>query len=456
MLDALSGVGYALDTPGAYLRGALSGRPGERASGREMLQNWGVAGENQPGLDLGDVGGFAAEMVLDPLSLAAPALGAIKGIGAGTRAARAVAGLGEASPLARRLGELKAGVETPLDAVRHAYRQGESANPLTRAMAGFAGEESGALRPFMEIGRRTDPDYVNSVPWWHGTATPGLTPETLDPMKTDPGGLFGRGIYKTASPEIAGGSGGYAEARMSDAMPQWNRALGNTVMPLISGNQYHPETAARLDESLRGLLESPGFLKGHEPLKKYALETAIDSQARNPGNPGKFSRSMILNTAVPDAAEPLAAVLRSHGIQLPPIPRPTVYEANTNLGKIADLDAPLPPELLDALRGVAEETSYPSVFEGITSRGGPASDLIEAIKPGGGYEVDPMINAFRQAGYDALSHTGGLRAGGGRNLHQVLISLDPNDTISRVGRAGQITRFEPQDIPELLKRFGGT
>ncbi len=146
LLDALGSVSYALDTPGAYLRGALSGKLGERASGREMLQNWGVAGEDQPGLDWGDIGGFGAEMVLDPLSLAGPALGAIKGIGAGTRAARAVAGLGEASPLARRLGELKAGVETPLDAVRHSYRQGESANPLARAMGNFAADEGGYLK----------------------------------------------------------------------------------------------------------------------------------------------------------------------------------------------------------------------------------------------------------------------------------------------------------------------
>ncbi len=117
ILDALSGAAYLADTPGAYLRGALSGRPGERASGREMLQNWGVAGENQPGLDWGDVGGFGAEMVLDPLSLAAPALGAIKGlhgIQAGTKAAQGLA---------------------------HA----DDASPLVKAMAGFAGDEAGAI-----------------------------------------------------------------------------------------------------------------------------------------------------------------------------------------------------------------------------------------------------------------------------------------------------------------------
>ncbi len=139
-LDLLGDVGYALDTPGAYLRGALSGQVGQRASGQDMLGSW--------GLDAGPLGGMAAEMVLDPLMLAGMAGGAVKGlqgINAATRGARAVAGLGEAAPMARRLAELKGGVETPLDAVRFASRQGESSNPIMRGIAGFAGDETGAV-----------------------------------------------------------------------------------------------------------------------------------------------------------------------------------------------------------------------------------------------------------------------------------------------------------------------
>jgi GNAT superfamily N-acetyltransferase len=66
--DTLGAVGYALDTPGAYTRGLLAGRPGQRVGGREMLQDWGVVGENRPGLDWGDAAGFGAEMLLDPLN----------------------------------------------------------------------------------------------------------------------------------------------------------------------------------------------------------------------------------------------------------------------------------------------------------------------------------------------------------------------------------------------------
>lgn len=74
---ALGAIGETLDTPGAYLRGLLAGQAGERVSGRDMLQNWGLVGENQEGFHpidnpadaLADIGGFVAEVVLDPLSL---------------------------------------------------------------------------------------------------------------------------------------------------------------------------------------------------------------------------------------------------------------------------------------------------------------------------------------------------------------------------------------------------
>jgi hypothetical protein len=68
LIQMLSGLGYAVDTPGALLRGVLSGAPGERRGGREMLESWGM-GKNTPGLDFGDVLGFGAEMLLDPLNL---------------------------------------------------------------------------------------------------------------------------------------------------------------------------------------------------------------------------------------------------------------------------------------------------------------------------------------------------------------------------------------------------
>jgi hypothetical protein len=97
--DTLGAVGYALDTPGAYTRGLLAGKPGQRVGGRDMLQSWGVVGENTPGLDMGDVAGFGAEMLVDPLNLiGAGWLGKLananKGIAAGNRASQAMRAAG--------------------------------------------------------------------------------------------------------------------------------------------------------------------------------------------------------------------------------------------------------------------------------------------------------------------------------------------------------------------------
>lgn len=66
-VGGLAATGHALSTPGDYLRGVLSGRTGERKTGREMLERWGVLGRNKPGFDAGDVAGFAAELPTDPL-----------------------------------------------------------------------------------------------------------------------------------------------------------------------------------------------------------------------------------------------------------------------------------------------------------------------------------------------------------------------------------------------------
>jgi len=71
LLDTLS---YVADTPGALLRGVLAGKPGHRATGREALH----LGANKPGFDSGDIPGFLAEMLLDPVNLLGGA-GVLKG-----------------------------------------------------------------------------------------------------------------------------------------------------------------------------------------------------------------------------------------------------------------------------------------------------------------------------------------------------------------------------------------
>lgn len=57
--------------PGEYVKGVMAGTPGERKTGREVLESWGLAGPNQEGLDWGDVGGTAIDIFnpLEPLNL---------------------------------------------------------------------------------------------------------------------------------------------------------------------------------------------------------------------------------------------------------------------------------------------------------------------------------------------------------------------------------------------------
>lgn len=65
-LGFLAGLGRVLDTPGRIVRSAIAGK--EDASGRDVLQKLGILGPNQEGFDLGDLAGFAAEVVADPLT----------------------------------------------------------------------------------------------------------------------------------------------------------------------------------------------------------------------------------------------------------------------------------------------------------------------------------------------------------------------------------------------------
>ena len=84
----LATLGRILDTPGRYIRSTLAGR--EDATGRDVLG----LGHNEPGLDFGDVAGFATELVTDPLSY-------LGGIGAFTKIGKTATALGRVRHLAK-------------------------------------------------------------------------------------------------------------------------------------------------------------------------------------------------------------------------------------------------------------------------------------------------------------------------------------------------------------------
>ena len=96
--SGLAGLGWLLDTPGAVVRGTLSGGLGkglsalwdtsdDRVTGRELARQYGLAGDKDNWGNF--AGGLAAEFLLDPLTYGSLGLNAVLGKGAKTLAGRA-------------------------------------------------------------------------------------------------------------------------------------------------------------------------------------------------------------------------------------------------------------------------------------------------------------------------------------------------------------------------------
>ena len=97
--SGLSTAGWVLDTPGALVRGVLAGKPlsflgssDDRVTGRELLRQYGMAGNQDTWGNFG--GGVAAEILLDPLTYGTLGLSAVFGQGAKSAAGRAAAAAG--------------------------------------------------------------------------------------------------------------------------------------------------------------------------------------------------------------------------------------------------------------------------------------------------------------------------------------------------------------------------
>jgi hypothetical protein len=101
--SGLAGLGWILDTPGAMVRGTLSGGIGkgisalwdtsdERVDGRELLRQYGMVGDEDNWSNFG--GGLAAEVLLDPTTYLSLGLNQLVGKGAKTAAGQAAARAG--------------------------------------------------------------------------------------------------------------------------------------------------------------------------------------------------------------------------------------------------------------------------------------------------------------------------------------------------------------------------
>ena len=79
----LSRVGDFLSMPGDYARGLLAGRAGERVTGRELLREYGLAGEEDNWGNF--AAGMATDLVTDPLALVSGPAGSLTKAGAAAK-----------------------------------------------------------------------------------------------------------------------------------------------------------------------------------------------------------------------------------------------------------------------------------------------------------------------------------------------------------------------------------
>ena len=161
----LESIGYYVDTPDAYLRGLLAGKPFERASGQDVLESWGLLdeGPDAPLLSARGAAGFGVEALASLYNV-------LPGFGVGTKigkaatkivphiddAARAVKALDKATEVAKtakpkQVFDLWQGarvIDPAADALRTA--QGK-VDDLSKIFGGSVQDATGALKSEDEL-----------------------------------------------------------------------------------------------------------------------------------------------------------------------------------------------------------------------------------------------------------------------------------------------------------------
>lgn len=428
--DAVNYVLGSLDKPGRAVRGVLGGNlheglaaipfsdslgitnPKDEVTPRALSDRLGLTRPGDTGWG-GTIGSFATGMAADPLNWIPAGV-------AGKAAARAFGG----TTLGRSMAESRLGR--------------------------FAGDESGALGlkfdDFAEPPKgmsRNDPEWVNNRTFYHGGATPFLEANQLDPRKTALENLFGRGVYTTDNPEIAMS---YMDKGMDGA--QMKGPPQNIVDLLV-----RDASEGRFDGDVSRFREKPaGSL------------TPTDRMVWLHAHEGGIPSFLTVQQMSRPHQDSIGNWLRERlGEFQPDLSQPVVHQMQSNYGNILDLDKPMREREIQKLRSSMVDSilSHQARFGDSSHPAGwlrnPSDELItQAKNPGellssaleGAEEMgypheDPFVlRGLRNAGYDALTHTGGLRYSPGKNLtHQVVIGLDPNDTL-KMGKASPYQRWE--------------
>ena len=224
--------------------------------------------------------------------------------------------------------------------------------------------------------KRSHPAVVASKNWYHGTASD-LSPVNLDPTATKSSrNLFGPGIYLTD--DAAGIPQGYAKSAAKRA----NRHAKKVRQTL----QHSPNKPRGFEDP--AVIEEKVYEARVQPRKILDLEEDAPLEVR-------------------EIFKDLDASLREHTYLDEGKPTKVYVRARAH------------PEFQittgDLYDGLKKDLADPDNFDGL-------SGMLS-------YEADDIFSMLaedlRRKGYDALTHTGGLRTG--NKPHQVLIMLDPND-----------------------------
>jgi hypothetical protein len=222
--SGLAGLGWLLDTPGAVVRGGLSGGPGkalsalwdttdERVDGRELLRQYGMVGDQDNWGNFG--GGLAAELLLDPLTYASLGLNQIVGKGAKTAAGNIVQKAGLLDDFgvhARNVlgkGEREALREATARSVLGSVPEGAARDAAMRDFLGAGGTEAMMDQPLARMNRISLPGFSSDATDLYGKTVGDWAAKAGDAlgesMMTNPyTGRIARGVQAAFDPSVMG------------------------------------------------------------------------------------------------------------------------------------------------------------------------------------------------------------------------------------------------------------
>jgi hypothetical protein len=222
--SGLAGLGWILDTPGAIVRGGLSGGPmkalsalwdttDERVDGRELLRQYGMVGEDDTWGNF--AGGLASEVLLDPLTYASLGLNQFLGKGAKTAAGAVAqkAGLLEDFGVYARntlgKGEREAMREATARSLLENIPQGSARDAAMRDFLAAGGNDALLDQPLARMNRVSIPGFTTDAKDFYGKTVGDLAAKTGDAlgeglMNNPYTGRVARGLQAAFDPNVLG------------------------------------------------------------------------------------------------------------------------------------------------------------------------------------------------------------------------------------------------------------